>query len=147
MGLAHRVVLDLLDDDRLKNKGYHVYMDNFYTSPALYRDLREEGFEACGRIRSNRQGIPDDIRSAKLRKGESHFSLDDSMLFMKWKDKRDVLMLSTFHDYTFIEKRHSTRLTEDGVEVILKPKVVEEYNLHTGGVDKGKQLTITTYCV
>ena len=33
LGLAHWVVLDLLDDDRLKNKGYHVYMDNFYTSP------------------------------------------------------------------------------------------------------------------
>ena len=46
--LAHRVVLDLLDNDRLKNKGYHVYMDNFYTSPALFRDLRDRGFEACG---------------------------------------------------------------------------------------------------
>ena len=69
------------------------------------------------------------------------------MLFMKWKDKRDVLILSTFHDNTFIEKRRRTRLTEDGVEVILKPKVVEEYNLHMGGVDKGKQFTITTCCV
>ena len=34
LGLAHRVVLDLLDDDRLKDKGYQVYMDNFYSSPA-----------------------------------------------------------------------------------------------------------------
>ena len=116
LGLAHRVVLDLLDDDRLKNKGYHVYMDNFYTSPALLRDLRDEGFEACGTIRSNRVGIPEDIRSAKLKNGESHFSRDDSMLFMKWKDKRDVLMLSTFHDDTFIEKRRHTRHAEDGVE-------------------------------
>ena len=74
LGLAHRVVLDLLDHDHLKNKGYHVYMDNFYTSPALFKDLRERGFESCGTIRSNRVGIPDDIRSAKLKKGESHFS-------------------------------------------------------------------------
>lgn len=137
LGLAHRVVLDLLDDDRLTNKGYHVYMKNFYTSPALFRDLREKQFEACGTIRYNRAGIPEDIRSAKLKKGESHFSRDDSLLYMKWKDKRDVLMLSTFHDYTFIEKRRRTRHTP-GVEEILKPKVVEDYNLHMGGVDKGQ---------
>ena len=145
LGLAHRVVLDLLDDDRLKNKGYHVYMDNFYTSPALFRDLRDRGFEACGTIRSNRVGIPEDIRSVKLKKGESHFSQDDSMLFMKWKDKRDVLMLSTFHDDTFIEKRRRTRHAEDGVEVIQKPAVVEEYNLHMGGVDKGQYCEIYSY--
>ena len=35
LGLGHRMVFDVLDDDCLKNKGYHVYMDNFYTSPAL----------------------------------------------------------------------------------------------------------------
>ena len=119
LGLAHRVVLDLLDDARLKNKGYRVFVDNFYSSPALFQDLLEEGFEACGTLRSNRKGIPEDVKTAKLRKGESHFSKDDSLLFMKWKDKRDVLMLSTFHD-TFIEKRRCTRLATDGVEVIEK---------------------------
>ena len=47
-------------------------------------------------------------------------------------------MLSTFHDDTFIEKGRRTRHVEDGVEVIQKPKVVEEYNLHMGRVDKGQ---------
>ena len=72
-------------------------------------------------MRSNRKGIPDDVRSTKLRKGESHFSEDDTLLYMKWKDKHDVLMLSTFHDDTFIEKRRRTRLAPDGEEVIKKP--------------------------
>ena len=61
LGLGNRVVLDLLDDDRLKNKGYHVYMDKFYTSLALFRDMCDKGFEACGTIRSNQAGILDDI--------------------------------------------------------------------------------------
>ena len=82
LGLAHRVVLDLLDDARLKNKGYRVFVDNFYSSPALFQDLLEEGFEACGTLRSNRKGIPEDVKTAKLRKGESHFSKNDSLLFM-----------------------------------------------------------------
>ena len=150
LGLAHRVVMNLLDDDRLRNKGYRVFMDNFYSSPDLFHDLQEEGFEACSTLRSNRRGIPDDLKSAKLRKGESHFSRDDDLLFMKWKDKREVMMLSTFHDDTFIEKRRRTRLAQDGVERIEKPAVVEEYNMHMGGVDKGKMCndndhTLTTY--
>ena len=45
-------------------------------------------------------------------------------------------MLSTFHD-TFIEKRRRTRLAAEGVEVIQKPRGVEDYNQHMGGVDKG----------
>ena len=118
-------MLDLLDDERLKSKGYRVFMDNFYSSPALFQNLLEEGFEVCGTLQSNRKGIPEDMKTARLRKGETQFSKDDSSLFMKWKDKRDVLMVSTFHDDTFIEKRRRTRLAMDGVEVIQKPAVVE----------------------
>ena len=57
---------------------------------------------------------------------------------MKWKDKHDVLMLSTFHDDTFIKKQRRTCLVPDGVEVIEKPSLVEDYNQHMEGVDKGK---------
>ena len=62
---------------------------------------------------------------------------DESFLFMKWRDKREVMMMSTIHDDTFMEKRRRTRLTAGGVELIQKPAVVEEYNQHMGGVDKG----------
>ena len=78
------------------------------------------------------------MKSARLRKGESHFSRDDSLHEV---ERRDVMMLSTFHD-TFIEKRRRTRLALDGVEVIEKPAVVEDYNLHMGGVDKGKNCSV-----
>ena len=105
-------------------------MDNFYRSPDLFRDL-QEGFEACGTLRSNRKGVPKEGKSAQLRKGDSRFSMDDFLLYMKWRDMQDVLMLSTFHDDTFI-KWQRTHLASDGVEVIEKPSVVE-YNLHTGG--------------
>ena len=65
-----------------------------------------------------RRGIPEEVKSARLRKGESKFSMDDSLLFVKWRDKRDVMMLSTFHDDTFIEKLRRTRLASDGVELM-----------------------------
>ena len=52
---------------------------------------------------------------------------------MKWRDKREVMMISTFHNDTFIEKRRCTRLATDGVEAIEKPTVVEEYNQNMHG--------------
>ena len=58
MGLAHRVVLELVDDVRLQQKGYVVVMDNFYSSPALFHQLVQRGFGAVGTARKGRRGIP-----------------------------------------------------------------------------------------
>ena len=56
-------------------------------------------------------------------------------------------MMSTFHDDTFIEKCRRTRLATDGVEVIKKPELVEEYNQNMGGVDKGKCKHTNASCI
>ena len=37
---THRVVMSLTEP--LLNKGHHVYMDNFFSSPALYKELAEK---------------------------------------------------------------------------------------------------------
>ncbi len=137
-GLADRVVLDLVDDVRLQGKGFVVVTDNFYSSPSLFRELRRRGFGACGTARRNRKGLPPAIRDAPLRRGEVVSSVDDSILTLKWKDKRDVIMLSTYHDSSTIMKSRRSRAAERGVEDIQKPKVVEDYKQNMGGVDKSK---------
>ena len=55
------------------------------------------------------------------------------MLVLKWMDKREVMMLSTIHDDSFVIKKRRSRAAIDGQEDILKPLVVEEYNRHMGG--------------
>ena len=137
-GLAHRVVLELADDDRLQHKGHVIVTDNFYSSPALFRDLLSRGFGACGTARKDRRGIPPSVRTANLQRGEVVSSRDDGILSLKWKDKRDVMMLSTYHDTSMISKSRRSRRAAGGVEAIDKPKVVEDYNLNMGGVDKSK---------
>ena len=71
-------------------KGYLLYTDNFYSSPALFRELTERGFGACGTARKDRRGIPASIRHTGLKKGEIVSSVDDGVLSLKWRDKRDV---------------------------------------------------------
>ena len=135
-GLAHRVVMDLVSHQRLTEKGYLLFTDNFYSSPALFKDLADHGFGACGTARKDRRGIPKNITDTNLKKGEVVSTQDDGVLALKWHDKRDVLMLSTYHDSSMVEK--SRRSKGAGVETIQKPKVVEDYNQYMGGVDLSK---------
>ena len=80
-----------------------MYTDNYYSSPALFGDLQHLGFGACGTVRKNRRGLPDETTKAKLKKGEvASKQTDSSVLVLKWMDKREVMMLSTIHD----ESRH-----------------------------------------
>ena len=48
--LSSHVVLSLSSD--LFNKGYHIYFDNFYTSPDLCRMLFEKGCGSCGTVKT-----------------------------------------------------------------------------------------------
>ena len=143
-GLAHKVVMDLVSDQRLEQKGYIVFTDNFYSSHALFRDLCSHGFGACGTTRKNRRGIPKSISGARLKKGEVLSSVDDGVLSLAWRDKRDVLMLSTYHDDSMVGRSRRSRTAEGGLENIQKPLVVDEYNKFMGGVYKSK-FVVGTY--
>lgn len=64
-GLGARVVKDLTR--KITLKGHHIYMDNFFSSPKLFSDLYVEDIYCCGTVRSNRKGMPESIRSCKLK--------------------------------------------------------------------------------
>ena len=52
-----KVVLDLLKG--LEHKGHCIYMDNWFSSPALVSKLSQLGFGACGTVRYTTRAIPD----------------------------------------------------------------------------------------
>ena len=58
--LGSRVVLML--SDHLKHKNHHMYCDNFFTSPSLFKELLERGTYACGTARQNSKGFPSDLK-------------------------------------------------------------------------------------
>ncbi|KAJ8332499.1 hypothetical protein SKAU_G00422880 [Synaphobranchus kaupii] len=55
-GLSHDDVIDLLTP--YLGTGYQVYVDNWYTSTALFQELHGMRFGACGTCRENRKGYP-----------------------------------------------------------------------------------------
>ncbi|XP_050699248.1 piggyBac transposable element-derived protein 4-like [Eriocheir sinensis] len=104
------VVLTLLDESPYnKHEGYAVFTDRFYTSPDLFWHLRTvDGYDATGICMSNRHQFPPELKCAKgkSKKGRSSYIAthgDDNLVAMRWRDAKDVFMLSTEETADLIE--------------------------------------------
>jgi len=138
-GLCCAVVLKLVEG--LQDSGHHIYMDNLYSSPTLFKLLRERGLGACGTVREDRRGMPKKLFKPKMIKGEMKTAvLEGEVQALKWMDKRAVKVLTTIHGTSMVPKRRRSRLAIGGIEEVMKPTAIEQYNQHMGGVDKSDQL-------
>ena len=139
-GAIHWVTWDLLEKCDLLNKGHHVYMDNYFSSPTLFEDLANVNTGACGTLRRNRTGIPDAFKTAKPKKGEPPMTTKSGKCqYISWMDRNLVTLLSTVHtDATFI-KRTRSRNAEDGFVEREKPNAIDLYTKYMRGVDLSDQ--------
>ena len=102
-GLGYRVAIDLMENYRMK--GHCLYIDNFYTSLRLLRDLLHTGTCCTRTIRANRKEFPKKVipDESNLPSGTMWFVIsklvgDPKMVAVWWRDRRDVLALSTMHN-------------------------------------------------
>lgn len=130
-GSSTKSVMTLMKD--LFDKGYSLTTDNFYTSPELAELLIKKKTDLCGTMRSNRKNLPVELRNQKLKKGEVIAFQKGKICALKWKDKKEICLISTTHNSSMVE------LTNKRKEKIMKPLVVVHYNNNMGGVDKSDQ--------
>lgn len=107
-----------------------IYTDNWYTSINLAHKLLSRSTNLVGTLRSNRKHNPQDVIKKKLKKGETVAQVSNTgIMVLKWKDKRDVLMLSTKHNDNLMHVENKFG------KIISKPEVVLDYNNWKGLVD------------
>ena len=133
----------------LTETGHHIYMDNYYTSPNLFLEMKLAGFGACGTAHVNRKEMPAAWKSRTgqkknkviMNKGEVRTeNLGNGLLALQWKDKRIITMLSTIHYDKMVSKSRRSRSSTTGKENVQKPVMVDAYNNNMGGVDKSDLL-------
>jgi hypothetical protein len=111
-----KLIEGLLDSGRV------LHADNYYTSIHLAHQLLEHSTYLVGTLRINRGLNPPDAVKAKLNKNEViALESDMGVVVLKWKDKRDVLMLSTMHG-------EDTKAVETRKGVVEKPHMIVDYN-------------------
>jgi hypothetical protein len=116
-------------------QGYHLYLDNWYTSVRLFKFLEEQSIAACGTLRKNR--VPVEIRNMNLELDEVKAIRSGNVVVMKYKAKptKYVHMLTTIHNQATspvnIRGRHPREVN--------KPVAIHDYNRYMNGVDKMDQ--------
>ena len=121
----------------LFGKGYCLYTDNFFMSPSLADILVSKQTDFVGTLRLNRRNVPQKVKEAKLKKTEIVVAFKNKTMVLKWKDKRDVTVLSTIHDNSMVKT-----VSRRGLETE-KPKVIVDYNANMGGVDLSDDCCVT----
>ena len=70
--------------------------DNFFTSISLAKRLLAHDTYLIGTLRSNRAASGKEFLQKKLRRGEAYgLQNKEGIKLILWKDKKDVLMIST----------------------------------------------------
>ncbi|EXA31550.1 hypothetical protein FOVG_17171 [Fusarium oxysporum f. sp. pisi HDV247] len=164
------VVIHLVN--MLPKQTYHVFMDNLFSSPNLFRALREAGHRATGTARPN-CGITKELKLAKGKDkaGASGFkynevksipTIDGLVVQIAWKDNSLVLFLSTVYSGADDQRtpKRRKKLANTGaqskpiqetfgdavIKVIPIPIVSASHNDEMNHVDRGDQIrSYTSY--
>ena len=117
-------------------------MDNYFSSPAPFEELARNGVGACGTLRLNRNGIPEEAAKAKPAKGGAVFTRDGKTLYASWTDKHQVNVMSTIHTSRTFQRKVKCKHNEGEDhhhQFIEKPCCIELYMRNMGGVDQSDQ--------
>ncbi|KAE9526178.1 hypothetical protein AGLY_013809 [Aphis glycines] len=113
------------------DNGRTIFVDNWYSSVELAELLQSRNTYLVGTLRCNRKSNP----KKKLKRGEIVSQRSSSnVLVLKWRDKRDLVMISSKHDSAL------TKLKIRG-KTVHKPTVVVDYNVGKTSIDLSDQMT------
>ena len=114
--------------EKYLEKGYHLFTDNFYNSVSLTEHMSRK--KITGTLRADRKRKPKQVISAKLKKGEMKWLSLGDVTVAKWKDKRDVRVISNAHTPEMVAVSNQRGVVRQ------KPNIVRDYNQGMSGIDR-----------
>jgi len=132
-GQGSAVVMHLMEQAQLLNKGYHLQTDNWYTKCKLATDLLQKDTSLTGTVRANSKGLPKLLtRPGKMKPQTTKYAKKGNLLCCAYMDKKSqrkpVLSLSTASPS--VDLTSEVRGTAK-----LRPYMAQTYNAGMGGVD------------
>ena len=102
VGQAQKVCTKLTEG--LRNEGWTLYIDSFYTSYPLGKIFLHQKTHVAGTLRARQVGFPKELMKTKVKKGEVIIREDfNGIVVMKWQDRREVRLLTTKHGLDMVD--------------------------------------------
>lgn len=130
--------MDLVEP--LLDNGRTVYVHNWYSSVTLAHALNARSTHLIGTLRRKRRGNAAEVEKAKLQRGQVVAKQSNTdVVVLKWKDKRDVMMISTKNTDSTVDVLQRGRLNQVPKK---KPKSVVDYNSTKSHIEYQTYVTI-----
>ena len=139
LGLSGAVVMTLMEP--YLDKNHVLYVDNWYTGPALFEALSSRETGGCGTVTKRRKHMP--CFPPLPNKGDCAYKKAKNTLAVLWKDKREVTLLTTIHHPQMVLSHNTDRSTR---QRIMKPECVLDYNTNMRLVDKADAMISSIEC-
>ena len=129
------------------NQGYHLYVDNFYTSVTLFKDLFARGVGATGTIVETRRDFPVNLKNGKQwakgkDRGSMRWERDPPCLALQWLDNKVVSVVTTIDNANVkdqVTRKQKTAGKWTSVQVP-QPRAIVNYNKFMNAVDRTDQI-------
>lgn len=108
-----------------------------HTSPTIFRELHQNRMDAIGAAHLNKKHMPNDLKK-KIANGTTVARFCGEFMTLKRCDKKEVTMLSAFHNDTAIE------VDNKNGKKTKKPCVIVDRNENMGAVDLADHM-LTSY--
>ena len=147
-GLGYDVVMRLIRP--FVKQGYHLFVDNFYTSVTLFKDLYNQGVLATGTTMETRRDFPDSLKKSKewakgQERGSMRWERVSPCLALQWVDNKVVSVLTTIdnaNDYGHVNRKCKTAGAWNS-KVVSQPRAISNYNKYMNAVDRSDQILAT----
>ena len=147
----------------LLHEGRTLYIDNFYTSYKLAVYLLKNNTHTVGTLRQKVKDMPKKVMDATLRRGDMVSQQEQNgIVVLKWKDVRDVRLLSTKHEPKMVDVQDNRQLEEPDPlsqpgpsrgarqkrrRTVRKPEGILAYNKGKIGIDISDQMASYECCL
>ena len=121
------------------DKYHRLYVDNYYMSVDLCREMLKRKVYVTGTVRAKRKGLSPEINAKRKEKDSIVAERSGEMLAVSWVDRRQVRLLSTSSSVSLVDVRRHNRTRK-------VPQLVVDYNAAMGGIDKSDQMTDQYAC-
>ena len=92
-----KIVLGPLEQCKLLDKDHHIYMDNYYTSPELAKELYYHQTYYCGTVKMICKYMPKTLGNANIQHLQSVFSKQTFIVLEMERSKNQIIEKTCYY--------------------------------------------------